>query len=84
MVHEIIDIKDNSFWKKDLDESIADYKQTYGIPPRLIAGGNFVDVAMNNYIHYHIKGVSDGLLGRYEGVSVEINPELTCVIVSGE
>lgn len=85
MVHEIIEIKDNPFWKQDLDKSIMEYEATYEISPRLIVGDNFLRESVKDipYIS-RIEGTPDGLKGQYKGIPIEVAPEITCVIVSGE
>lgn len=85
MVHEIIEIKDNPFWKQDLDKSITVYEVLYETRPRLIVGDTFLQESINDIPFIErVEDTSNGLKGQYRGIPFEYDSGLTCVIVSGE
>ena len=80
---QIIEIKDNTFWKCDVDKAIRDFKTEYGVEPNMIIGKNFIELVATSYdlINEIPIDKSNGIIAKYKGVSCEYDSDISCVIL---
>lgn len=80
---QIIEIKDNVFWKYDVDKAIRDFETEYGVEPNMIIGKNFIELATvsHDWVNEIPIDKSKGLIAQYKGVPCEYDPDISCVIL---
>ena len=80
---QIIEIKNNTFWEYDVNKAIDDFEAAYGVKPHMIIGRNFIELATVscNWINEEPINKSEGIIAKYEGISCEYDPDISCVIL---
>lgn len=80
---QIIEIKDNDFWEYDVNKAICDFETEYGVEPNMIIGKNFIELveASHTWVNEIPIDKPKGIIGKYEGVSCEYDPDISCVIL---
>lgn len=80
---QIIEIKNNSFWKYDIDQAIEHFEVVYGVKPHMIIGKDFIELITTSYDWINEKPIdkSEGVIAKYRGISCEYDPDISCVIL---
>ena len=80
---QIIEIKDNPGWRRELTNNIDKIYQEFGVKPRILAGENFNEAmsSLNLPWIYDKTESPDGIIAKYEGISVEIVEGMDCIVL---
>ena len=80
---QIVEIKDNPFWERTLNEAINDFEAEFGVEPHMYIGRNFIELITTSYDLINEKPIdkSEGIVAKYKGVSCEYDSDISCVIL---